>query len=84
MMLTSQEAEQQNQNNLTQLQKLRKKNLVSIAFMGDKAYWVDKNVFYEADIVDGFVERDKGRQIDAHSLSPKELSELLEILDNLL
>jgi len=67
----------------TQSQKIRKNNTVTIAIVGEKAYWVHQNIFYETDVVDGEIDRDSARPIDAHNLSRKQFNELLEILDSI-
>lgn len=67
----------------TQSQKIRKDNTVTIAVVGEKAYWVYQNIFYETDIVDGEIDRESARPIDAHNLSSKQFNELLEILDSI-
>jgi len=67
----------------TQSQTLRKKNVVTVAIVGEKAYWVHQNIFYETDIVDGEIDRDSARPIDAHNLSKKQFNQLLEILDSI-
>lgn len=68
---------------MTQLEKIRSKNTIRVAIVGEKAYWVHENVFYESNVVDGRVDNSAARPIDAHRLSPKQLNELLEILDEI-
>lgn len=41
-------------------------------------------MFYVADVVDGFIDNDAAKAIDAQALSKKELDKLLYILDSLL
>jgi hypothetical protein len=67
----------------TQSQKLRKKHVVTVAIVGEKAYWVHQNIFYETEIVDGEIDKDSARPIDAHNLSKKQFNELLDILDSI-
>ena len=67
----------------TQSTKLRKNNTVTVAIVGEKAYWVHDNTFYESDVVDGHIDRDSARPIDAFSMSKKEFNDLLDILDNI-
>lgn len=71
------------QNEQSQLDKIRKKNTIRVAFADDKAYWVYDNTFYETDVVDGHVDNDNARPVDAHKLSSKELADLLIILDGI-
>ncbi len=49
----------------------------------DKAYWVIDNTFYQADIVDGQVDRTTSRPIDPFKMSSKDIMKMLFILDNL-
>jgi len=67
----------------TQSTKLRKNNTVTVAIVGDKAYWVHDNTFYESDVVDGNIDRDSAKPIDAFNMSRKKFDELLDILDNI-
>lgn len=67
----------------TQLDKIRKKNTIKVAITDDKAYWVQDNIFYESDIVDGCIDSESSKPIDAHKLSSKELNKLLDILDGI-
>jgi hypothetical protein len=68
----------------SQLDQIRKKNVIKVAIIGDKAYWVHNNTFYESDIVDGYIDNSAAKPIDAHSLSKKEFNKLLSVLDNIL
>jgi hypothetical protein len=58
------------------------KEIVRVAVYDEKAYWVHDNVFYESDVTR---EPDftTARPIDTMSLSPKQLEQLLTILDEL-
>ena len=67
----------------TQLEKVRKRNVIRVAIVNNKAYWVHNNTFYEAEVIDGSIQNEKAKQIDAHNLSQKELNTLLDILDNI-
>lgn len=68
----------------SQLDRIRKKNIIRVAIVEKKAYWVHQNVFYVADVVNGFIDNDAAKAIDAQALSKKELDKLLYILDSLL
>jgi hypothetical protein len=68
----------------SQLDKIRKKNVVKVAIIGDKAYWVHNNTFYQSNVVDGYIDNSAAIPIDAHNLSKKELDKLLKVLDNIL
>ena len=72
-----------NDENISQLQQLRKNSIIRVAVVDNKAYWVHNNTFYESDIVDGCIDNDAARPIDAIKLSSNEIEDLLEILDNI-
>jgi hypothetical protein len=48
-----------------------------------KAYWVENNIFYCAEVVDGQFDPSSGQPVDTSSLTRKELDKLMFILDNL-
>jgi hypothetical protein len=56
---------------------------VSIAIIDDTAYWVVDNTFYQAEVVNGHVDGDTSRPIDAFELSRSDLDKMMYILDNL-
>jgi hypothetical protein len=58
------------------------KDTIHVAVYEDKAYWVHENIFYEADLIS---EPDftTARPIDTMSLNTKQITELMEVLDEL-
>ena len=76
---------QQEESNLptSQIEKVRKKNIVKVAIVHNRAFWVKDNKFWTSNIIDGYIDDVGAEEIDAHSLSNKELYMLLEILDEL-
>lgn len=58
------------------------KDTIHVAVYEDKAYWVHENIFYEADLI---AEPDfaTARPIDTMSLNTKQITELMEVLDEL-
>jgi len=58
-------------------------DFISVAVVEDKAYWVINNMFYQADIIDGEVDKTSSRPVDAFDISSKEINKMLSILDNL-
>lgn len=68
---------------MTQLEQLREKNTIRVAIVGNKAYWVHENTFYESDVVDGSIDNSAARPINAHKLSKNEIVDLLDILDQI-
>lgn len=49
----------------------------------NKAYWVEDNIFYYADVIDGQFDPTEKKAVDTGELSKKEINKLLFILDNL-
>lgn len=61
-----------------------KGNVVRVIRTPDsKAYWVEDNIFYYADVVDGQFDPTEKKAVDTSELSKKEINKLLFILDNL-
>lgn len=56
---------------------------INVAFVDDKAYWVLDNTFYQADIIDGEIDRESSRPIDTSSMSYRDMGKMLFILDHL-
>lgn len=67
----------------SQLDRIRKNSIVRVAIIGEKAYWVHDNTFYETDIIDGYIDNENAKPVDAFKLSDKEFVKLLMILDNI-
>jgi hypothetical protein len=60
------------------------KNVVRVVKTPDnKVYWVDNNIFYCAEIVDGEFNPETAQPINTADLSKEEIDDLLFILDNL-
>lgn len=68
----------------SQLSKMRKDRTLTVAIVGDKAYWVHDNTFYESNVIDGHIDKDSAKPIDAFSMSKKKFDQLLDILDNII
>lgn len=71
------------ENKKTQSQKIREKNIIKVAIIKDKAYFVHENTFYTAKLIDGEVDRSSASPINAFDISKKEMQKLLSILDNM-
>lgn len=56
---------------------------INVAFMDDKAYWVLDNTFYQADIIDGVIDKESSKPVDAYSMSFIDMNKMLFILDHL-
>lgn len=82
-MFTKQQEVVSNKINNSQLSNRINKNRIDIIIVDDKAYWVDNNIFYEADIIDNRPDMASCRPIDTTNISKNEVDKLLFILDNL-
>ena len=61
-----------------------KRNVVRVIQTPDnKAYWVEKNIFYCADVRDGEFDPTTGKPVDTDNMSQRELKDLMLILDTL-
>lgn len=58
------------------------KEVVRVAVYEDKAYWVYENVFYESEVTRE-PDFSTAQAVDTMSLTPKELNQLMAILDEL-
>ena len=67
----------------SQLEKIRSKNIIRVAIVNDKAYFVHENTFYTAALINGEVDRSSASPINAFDMSKKEMKMLLSILDNM-
>jgi hypothetical protein len=73
----------QKENQLTQMEKVQRQNVIRVAIVDEKAYFVHENTFYTAKLVDGEVDRASASPINAYDMSKKEMNMLLSILDNM-
>ena len=68
----------------SQMNKLLRKNSISVAIVNKNAYWVHNNTFYVAKVDEfGEIDTDNAKEIDVFSLSNRETKNLLKILDSL-
>lgn len=77
------QSQKQSSISTSQIDQVRKKNIVKVAIVNNRAFWVKNNKFWTSRIIDGYIDDVNAEEIDAHSLSKKELLMLLEILDEL-
>ena len=68
---------------ITQSQKHVQKNMLKVVITEGKAYWILDNVFYIANAINGRVDESTVEPLDIESLSKKDLSKMLLILDDL-
>ena len=66
------------------MKRLLNKINLRVAVVDDNAYWVNNNIFYKAPISNGgSIDMENAIEIDVFSLSEKEMSNLLSILDSI-
>jgi hypothetical protein len=58
-------------------------HFIKVAIVEDKAYWVINNVLYQADVVDGEIEKEYAEPVDAFEMDYREVNKLMNILDNM-
>jgi hypothetical protein len=58
-------------------------DFIRVAIVEDKAYWVINNVLYQADVIDGEIEKDYASPVDAFEMDFREVTKLMNILDNM-
>ena len=68
---------------ISQSTKLKDKNTLRVLVIGPTAYWVRNNIFYEADVEEGEVDKESARAINFTDMDQKEVVKMLDILDHL-
>jgi hypothetical protein len=58
-------------------------NFIKVAVVEDKAYWIIDNILYEADFVDGEIEKEYARPVDAFEMDYVDVNRLMSILDDM-
>lgn len=56
---------------------------INVAVVENKAYWVIQNIFYQAEVVDGQIDRTSSKPINAFDMSNGDIRKMLFILDHL-
>jgi len=59
------------------------KTNIRVIIMEDTAYWIKDNIFYMANMIDGFVDKDTTRTVDTMSMDKVQLDKMLFIMDRL-
>ena len=67
----------------SQSQKYNEKVNIKVIIMEDMAYWIKDNIFYMANMVDGFVDKDTTRTVDTMAMDKVQLDKMLFIMDRL-
>lgn len=57
--------------------------LINVAIIEGKAYWIYNNTFYEADIVDDVIDKESSKPVDTMNMPIYELNKMLFIVDHL-
>jgi hypothetical protein len=68
---------------IRQSQKHIQKNMLKVVITEGKAYWTVDNVFYTANAINGRVDESTIEPLDIHNMSKKELTKMMDILDDL-
>lgn len=68
---------------VSQTTKLKEKNTFRVLVVGPTAYWVNNNVFYQANVEEGEVDKESARAINFTDMDQKEVAKMLDILDHL-
>lgn len=56
---------------------------INVAVVEDKAYWVIENAFYQADVINGVIDKSTSQPINAFDMSRGDITKMLFILDHL-
>jgi hypothetical protein len=59
------------------------KNTIKVMMVEDQAYWVHNNMFYTADMIEGFVDAETTKAVDTNNMSKRDIDKMLFILDSL-
>jgi len=68
----------------SQMQQIKERKKKKIIFTEEnKAYWVDNNIFYVANVINGHPDFRTTEKVNTENMSKRELDKMLKILDNL-
>lgn len=67
----------------SQSQKYNEKINIKVIIMDDVAYWIKDNIFYMANMIDGYVDKDTTRTVDTMAMDKVQLDKMLFIMDRL-
>lgn len=59
------------------------KHMVKIMIIEDKAYWVKDNMFFTADVRNGYVLPETERRVDTMNMSQSDIDKMIFIIDKL-
>ena len=55
----------------------------TVALVEDKAYWIEDNVLFETEIVDGNFEKESAKRVDTMTMDKLELNKIIYIVEQL-
>ena len=67
----------------SQATKHRDKNIFKILALGNKAYWIRNNAVYEAEIVDGQIDKESAKVVDMTHIDDVELKKMIYVVEKL-
>ena len=67
----------------TQSKAYEDKTNVKVIIMYNQAFWIKDNVFYMADMKEGYVDKETTRRVDTMGMDKVELDKMLFIMDQL-
>ena len=67
----------------TQSRVYEEKSSVKVIIMYNQAFWIRDNVFYMADMREGYVDKETTRRVDTMGMDKVELDKMLFIMDQL-
>lgn len=67
----------------TQSKTYEDKTNVKVIIMYNQAFWIKDNVFYMADMKEGYVDKETTRRVDTMGMDKVELDKMLFIMDQL-
>ena len=67
----------------SQATKHRDKNVFRILALGNRAYWIRDNAVYEAEIVDGHIDKESAKVVDMSHIDDVELKKMIYVVEKL-
>ena len=67
----------------TQSRKHSNKNSLRVLFVENRAYWIQDNALYTADLIDGLVDQESAAIVDTMAMDKVQLKEMSFIVDKL-
>lgn len=67
----------------TQMQRVQKQKVVDVAFLNNKAYWVQNNILYHADVLpSGEILTEEAEPVDVINMPKSQLNKIIKIVDS--